>query len=164
MERTSLLVEARLAIEKIMFTYAEGIDLGDIETVAELFANGAIVLPDGTEVRGQSAVFDSYADMVMFYDDDENIVPYQRNACSPRTRHVVTNLIYDFDDAVTLANVRSYFTVYQTLGGTNQVIAGGRYADRFENSGKGWFIATRTIHFDNMGDMSRHNIAFESNG
>ena len=161
MDRINLMTVARSVIEEIMFTYAEGIDLGDIETVAELFTEGAIVLPDGNEIRGYQEVFDTYAGMVMFYDDDENIVPYQRNACSPRTRHVVTNLIFEFDNAVVVANVRSYFMVYQTLDGKNQVIAGGRYVDRFEKTIQGWHIATRAIHFDNMGDMSRHNTAFE---
>jgi len=161
MDRATQMSLARGVIEEILFTYAEGIDMGDIERVAALFNQGAIVLPDGNEIRGYQEVFDTYAGMVMFYDDEENLVPYQRNACTPRTRHVVTNLIFDFDNAVAVANVRSYFMVYQTLGGQNQVIAGGRYVDRFEKAISGWHLATRTIHFDNMGDMSRHNTAFE---
>ena len=161
MDRTNEIVQARYAIEEIMFGYAEGIDTGDIESVGELFAQGAIVLPDGSRISGYQEVFDAYAGMVMFYDDDENIVPYQRNECSPRTRHVVTNLVFEFDSEVSGADVKSYFTVYQTLGGENHLVAGGRYVDRFERSSQGWHIATRTIHFENMGDMSRHNTAFE---
>ena len=66
MDRINLMTIARSVIEEIMFTYAEGIDLGDIETVAELFTEGAIVLPDGNEIRGYQEVFDTYAGMVMF--------------------------------------------------------------------------------------------------
>lgn len=160
MDRTTRMAQARGVIEGIMFTYAEGIDMGDIERVAELFMQGAIVLPDGSEIRGYQEVFDSYTGMVMFYDENEKLVPYKRNQCSPRTRHVVTNLIFDFDNAVTAADVRSYFTVYQTLGGKNEIIAGGRYVDHFEKAIHGWYLVTRTIHFENMGDMSRHNTAF----
>lgn len=161
MDRISQIAQARQAIEEIMFTYAEGIDQGDIETMAQLFAQGAIVLPDGGEIKGYQEVFDAYTGMVMFYDENENLVPYKRNECTPRTRHVVTNLIFDFDDDVTCADVRSYFSVYQTLDGKNEVIAGGRYVDRFERTKQSWHLATRIIHFDNMGDMSRHNTAFE---
>ena len=162
MDRSSQIAVARSVIEEIMFTYAEGIDLGDMESMAMLFMQGAIVLPDGSEIRGYQEVLDSYTGMVMFYDDEENIVPYKRHACSPRTRHVVTNLIFKFNNAVTVADVRSYFMVYQTLGGKNEVIAGGRYVDRFEKAINGWHIATRQILFENMGDMSRHNTAFEA--
>ena len=42
MDRINLMIVARSVIEEIMFTYAEGIDLGDIETVAELFAEGPV--------------------------------------------------------------------------------------------------------------------------
>lgn len=161
MDRTTQMALARFVIEEIMFKYAEGIDLGDMESMAELFVQGAIVLPDGNEIRGYQEVFDSYAGMVMFYDDDENLVPYKRNECTPRTRHLVTNLIFEFNNRVTVADVRSYFTVYQTLGGRSEIIAGGRYIDRFERTIHGWHIATRAIHFENMGDMSRHNTAFE---
>ena len=161
MERAIQIALARSVIEEIMFTYAEGIDQGDIETVAQLFMQGAIVLPDGNEIRGYQEVFDSYTGMIMFYDEQERLVPYQRNACSPRTRHVVTNLIFEFDNAVASAHVRSYFTVYQTLGGKNEVIAGGRYVDHFVKAIHGWYLVERKIHFENMGDMSRHNTAFE---
>ncbi|MFP6836053.1 MAG: nuclear transport factor 2 family protein [Pseudomonadales bacterium] len=162
MDRTTQITHARLAIEEIMFTYAEGIDRGDMETMAQLFAQGAIVLPDGGEIRGYQEVLDSYTGMVMFYDDDENLVPYKRNQCSPRTRHVTTNLVFSFDDDVSRADVKSYFTVYQTMAGKNEVIAGGRYVDVFERAQDDWHLATRIIHFDNMGDMSRHNTAFEA--
>ena len=162
MERAIQMALARTVIENIMFSYAEGIDQGDIETVAQLFMQGAIVLPDGNEIRGYQEVLDAYTGMVMFYDADEKLVPYQRNACTPRTRHVVTNVIFEFDNAVTSVDVRSYFTVYQTLDGKNEVIAGGRYVDEFVKAIQGWYLAKRTIHFDNMGDMSRHNTAFET--
>jgi 3-phenylpropionate/cinnamic acid dioxygenase small subunit len=161
MDRINQITQARHVIEQIMFTYAEGIDTGDIETVAQLFAQGAIVLPDGSEIKGYQEVYDQYTGMVMFYDDNEQLVPYKRHECSPRTRHVVTNLMFEFNNDVTVADVKSYFMVYQTMEGKNQVIAGGRYVDRFERTIHGWHLVTRTIHFDNMGDMSRHNTAFE---
>lgn len=162
MDRTTKIAQSRAAIEEIMFAYAEGIDCGDIESVAQLFAQGAIVLPDGSEIRGYQQVFDAYTGMVMFYDDEENLVPYTRHACTPRTRHVVTNIVFAFDNDVRAADVKSYFSVYQTLDKNNQVIAGGRYVDRFERSIHGWHFLTRTIYFENMGDMSRHNSAFEA--
>ena len=72
------------------------------------------------------------------------------------TRHVTTNLIMEFDTEVTLAKVRSYFTVYQTINGENPIIAGGRYEDRFEKDPYGWHLIERRILIDNKGDMSHH--------
>jgi hypothetical protein len=52
--------------------------------------------------------------------------------------------------------VRSYFTVYQNLGGANPIIAGGRYIDRFDTHIRGWRMIERTVMVENRGDMSRH--------
>ena len=156
MDRTLKITQARFAIEDALFRYAEAIDTGDIETVGTLFAHGAVVLPNGDKVEGYQAVFELYRDIIIFYDDAEQPTPYVRGACSPRTRHVTSNVIYEFDNEVTSAEVRSYFSVYQTLGQQNTIIAGGRYVDRFDKDIGGWHISERRIYNENFGDMSGH--------
>jgi hypothetical protein len=156
MDRTIKVTQARIAIEDALFRYAEAIDTGNIETVGMLFAQGGVVLPNGAKVEGNQAVFELYRDIIIFYDDTEQPTPYARGACSPRTRHVVSNVIYEFDNEVTSAQVRSYFSVYQTLAQQNTIIAGGRYVDRFDKDIGGWHFSERRIYNENFGDMSRH--------
>ena len=156
MDRSQNVAQARFAIEGIVFRYAEALDGGDLEALAELFAAGVVKSAVGEPAKGAQEVFDLYAKVVKFYDADENPVPYQRRQCTPRTRHVTTNLIFEFDNAVTQAEVRSVFTVYQNLGGRNELVAGGRYVDQFRRTMAGWHLAERQILLDGPGDLSRH--------
>ena len=156
MDRTQNVAQARFAIEDIIFRYAEALDEGDLETVSQLFANGAIKPAVGEPAEGAQEVFKLYSSIVKFYDEGEHEVPYRRRECTPRTRHVTTNLIFAFDSTVTEAQVRSYFTVYQNLGGRNELIVGGRYVDKFKRTISGWHLVERQIHIENAGDLSRH--------
>lgn len=156
MDRSLNVAQARFAIEGIIFRYAEALDAGDLEAMAELFAAGLVKSAVGTPAKGAQEVFDLYAKVVKFYDAEENPVPYQRLQCTPRTRHLTSNLLFEFDNAVSQAKVRSYFTVYQNLGGRNEIIAGGRYVDQFQRTISGWHIAERQILLDHPGGLSRH--------
>lgn len=149
-------VQARHAIEAIVYGYARGVDSADLDSVAELLRTCTVTLPGGLVLEGGEAVRAHYARTIIFYDDDEQAVEYRPLACSPRTRHVTTNLTYAFDGDVTRADTECYVTVLQTLGGASQIIAAGRYLDRFERSAQGWTIVERTLVLDNVGDMSRH--------
>ncbi len=156
MERFQKTTLARQIIEEIMHRYAYGIDTADIESVGTIFAAGALIHADGSETRGPKEITELFSNTIIFYDRNGQQVPYSRNNCSPLTRHVTTNLIMEFDTEVTLAKVRSYFTVYQTINGENPIIAGGRYEDRFEKDPYGWHLIERRILIDNKGDMSHH--------
>ena len=156
MDRSVAVAQARFAIEGIIFRYAEALDGGDLEALAELFAAGAIKPAVGQPARGAEAVLALYAEVVKFYDADENPVPYKRRQCTPRTRHLTGNLIFEFDNPVIEAQVRSCFTVCQSLGGRIDIIAGGRYVDQFRHTIAGWHLAERQILIDHSGDLSRH--------
>lgn len=156
MDRIQAITEARYAIEDIMMRYAEGIDTGDIEVVGEVFAKGEMVMPDGSSLKGAKALFDEFSSIIIFYDADGNVVPYKRRECTPRTRHMTSNIIYEFNDAVNEADVRSYITCYQTIGDRNEIIFGGRYIDRFAKDAAGWHLASRAIIGDNVTDTSHH--------
>ena len=156
MDRTVQLAQARFVIEDIIFRYAELLDAGDIEGLSALFARGLIKPAVGEPVKGAEEVFSLYSTLVKFYDADENPVPYERGRCTPRTRHLTTNLIFDFDNAVMEATVRSVFTLYQTLNGRNEIVAGGRYVDKFVRTLQGWHIDEREIVIENAGNMGGH--------
>lgn len=156
MERIQAVAAARFAIEDIMLRYAEGIDTGDIETVGAVFAKGALVMPDGSSLAGADAVFEHFSNLIIFYDSEGNVVPYEHGQCTPRTRHVTSNIIYEFNDAVNQADIRSYITCYQTIDGRNEIIFGGRYIDTFALDQEGWHLVSRSILGDNLTDMRHH--------
>ena len=156
MERTQSVAVGRFATEDIMMRYAEGIDTGDIESVGALFAKGELAMPDGTTLVGVGEVTEHYTNLIIFYDAEGNVVPYERGQCTPRTRHVISNLRFDFNNAVNRVDVRSYFTVYQTIDGRNEIIAGGHYVDDYGLDLTGWHLVRREIFLDNLGDMTHH--------
>ena len=154
MERTVKIAQARFCIEDIIFKYAEAIDGGTLESLGLLFSRAELKNADGQVVVGDDIV-QHYADRVIMYDAKGNEASYQPGVTTPRTRHVTTNLIYEFNNAVDRADVRSCFTAYQTIDRANEIVAGGRYVDVFEKDLQGWHIVSREILLDNWGDTSR---------
>jgi len=154
-ERLMRMFDARCAIEDVLYGYAEAIDSGHLEQLEDLLGDCELVLRDGTSMRG-AAIAERYRNMIIFYDEAENVVEYCPGRSTPRTRHVTTNVRCEFDAAVTEATVRSYFSAYQTLGGTAWLMAGGRYEDRFRLTDGRWRLVRRAIHVDDPADLSRH--------
>src|SRR5262249_46477572 len=72
----------------------------------------------------------------------------------PCTKHVITNLIVEVDEAAGAATARSYFTVLQAAPSLPlQPILAGRYHDRFARVADGWRFRERLIHVDLVGDL-----------
>lgn len=135
------------AIETLIMTYAERVDLGDFAGVAALFADATYRAEHGGEItsqEGEAAVLATFETMVRRYDDG-----------TPRTKHVTTNVIIDLDgdDAAS----RCYYTVLQQTDALAlQPIIAGRYHDRFVRVDGEWRFADRLIHSDLVGDLSQH--------
>jgi 3-phenylpropionate/cinnamic acid dioxygenase small subunit len=138
----------RGAIADLVHRYAELIDAGDFEGVADLLA-GAEVTTEGVSGarRGRDEILALYERSTRRYDDG-----------TPRTKHLSTNLIVEIQGDGATATARSYFTVLQAVPGalTLQPIVAGRYADRFDRDGGRWRFAARHITIDLAGDLSRH--------
>ena len=147
-------IKARLEIESILFHYTSSIDSGDLESTAKIFTKGAIH-SSGNILQGYSEVFNTYESAIIFYDDEDNEVEYNRLKCSPKTKHLNTNIQYSFNADITSANVSSYFTVYQTIKSKSQIVVGGRYEDEFLLEGN-WYLKLRKIYIENLGDMTFH--------
>ncbi len=143
------MVDARDAVARLVFAYAERLDAGDFAGVGELFAHATY----RSEVGGSVVVFTGADDVrqviegiVLVYEDG-----------TPRTKHVTTNLVIDVDEAVGTATARSYFLVLQATSELPlQVIAAGRYEDVFTRVDGEWRFSDRLIYFELAGDMSRH--------
>lgn len=132
-------------IAGLVFAYAERLDAGDFEAVAELFASASYGPAGGPALRGKEAVLKVLRSLVLLYDG------------IPRTKHVTTNLTVDVGDAEDTASARSYFTVFQATEKLSlQAIVAGRYEDRFTRTAGKWQFSERVIYMDLHGDMSQH--------
>jgi len=133
------------AIVALVHVYAERIDAGDLEAVARLFAHATYGAEGGPVREGSEAVLAALRAAVVLHDG------------LPRTKHVVTNVTVDLDEAAGTAAARSYFTVLQATSALPlQPILAGRYHDRFRRLGEEWRFADRRIHIDLVGDVSQH--------
>jgi hypothetical protein len=144
------MADAAREIENLLHTYAERIDGGDLEGVADLFVHGRILAspdagPEGAIV-GRAGVLKLYRASTRIYDDG-----------SPHTKHVTTNSIIEVEEGARAAAARSYFTVFQRLDDFPlQPIIAGRYRDTFKRIDGSWWFDTRIMIVDLVGDLSRH--------
>lgn len=144
------MADAAREIENLLHSYAERIDAGDLEGVAELFSHGCIRpsvdAPPEQSIAGRDAVLALYRSSTRLYEDG-----------SPHTKHVTTNSIIEVADDGATASARSYFTVFQQLEDFPlQPIIQGRYHDTFRCRDGRWWFDSRIMHVDLVGDLSRH--------
>ncbi|MFF9641533.1 nuclear transport factor 2 family protein [Kitasatospora aureofaciens] len=133
------------AVENLVARYAELVDDGDFVGVGELFAD-AVFVGSGEPVRGREAVERMLRETVIVYGDG-----------TPRTQHVVSNVAVEVDERAGTAVARSYVTVLQALPELPlQVIAAGRYHDRFGRVDGRWRFVERRVRINLVGDVSRH--------
>lgn len=133
-------------VERLVYTYAERIDAGDLAGVGDLFASGRLVAGPGVVIEGAHAVRKLYEQSTRIHSDG-----------TPRTRHVTTNVIVDVDAAGTTASSRSTYTVFQQTDDLPlQPIISGRYRDLFVLDGGAWRFEEREILVDLTGDLSQH--------
>ncbi|MCU1461880.1 MAG: hypothetical protein JWO37_1955 [Acidimicrobiales bacterium] len=141
-------METHAAISNLVFTYAELIDAGDFQRLAELFAHAEFTSEgDPVSHHGTEQVLAIYERFTRRYEDG-----------TPKTKHVTTNLIVQVDEEAGTATGRSYFTVLQAVPGALalQPIVAGRYRDGFERVDGAWRFSARHIIIDLMGDLSHH--------
>ena len=142
--------DAAREIENLLHSYAERIDAGDLEGVADLFAHGRILgMPDAAPEQtfeGRERVLALYRGSTRIYPDG-----------SPHTKHVTTNSIIEVDEVASKGAARSYYTVFQQVDDLPlQPIICGRYHDSFQRIDGRWCFDTRVMLVDLMGDLSRH--------
>lgn len=139
-------MHAETLITNLLYTYADAMDSGDFERAATLFEHAQIAM-SGEHVVDANGLLASWRKMVRLYPDG-----------TPRTKHVITNPIIEIDDEARSATCQSYYTVLQATDGLAlQVVAAGRYRDRFECADGTWRFAFRDYSLlDLRGDLSRH--------
>lgn len=137
-------------IENLIYAYAERLDAGDLDGVAELFAHGRICGiengPPETVFTGVAGVRQMYEMATRLYDDG-----------TPKTKHNTSNVQIYVDDSAGTARSRSYYAVTQATPDLPlQVIVTGHYHDTFHRVDGAWGFDTRTMFVDQVGDMSHH--------
>ncbi|KRC54810.1 MULTISPECIES: nuclear transport factor 2 family protein [unclassified Nocardioides] len=137
-------------IERLLYSYADAVDAGDLAAVGDLFRDGRVCgeTPDGpvTLAEGSEAVEAFYRSLVRMYDDG-----------TPRTRHVTTNVGVDVDSRAGTASAASTYTVFQATDELPlQAIIVGRYRDTFRRTRGRWWFESRTMRADLTGDLSQH--------
>jgi hypothetical protein len=142
------MTDSRSAISDLVYTYAERIDLGDFDGLADLFAHAVVIGGEDFVRRGRDEVLAMYVEGTRRYEDNG----------TPHTKHVTTNLMVDVDEEAGTATGRSYFTVLQALPDSLalQPIIAGRYHDRFEKVDGAWRFSERRMLVDLLGDLSQH--------
>jgi hypothetical protein len=143
------MIDPARAIENLLYLYAERMDAGDLEGVADLFAHGRIEAVNGGvahRFEGRDAVLGLYRASTRLYEDG-----------TPRTKHVTTNAFIEIEPGGTRAVARSGYTVFQQVGDAPlEPIICGRYADTFQQIDARWWFDTRVMHVDLVGDLGRH--------
>lgn len=126
-------------IRNLMNEYCYAIDSGDFVTFAKLFQN-AEWIAEGKKPSNESA---------------NNIIIYEDG--TPKTKHTITNISINVDEARKKATAHSYVTVYQgTSDFPLQAIFSGDYFDEFKNINEIWNFSKREIRNSITGDMTAH--------
>lgn len=137
-------------IRNVLGTYCERIDAGDFAGVGALFEHGALAGPEGPPfARGAAEIAAFYEGSVILHGP------------TPRTKHLVTNVILGEPAGDGTVEVRSSYLVHQFLEGSAPVpLITGRYVDTFAPGGPAgphdWHLVLRRFHVDLVGDLSHH--------
>ena len=139
--------DSKVAVEHLLYLYAERVDRGDFEGVAELLAHALITTPMFPQgIQGKPLILRMYEQSTRRYEDG-----------SPKTKHVITNAIIDVYEDRGRATARSYYTVFQALPDFPlQAIIAGTYQDKFQRRDGLWNFVARHITVDLIGDLSHH--------
>lgn len=139
-------------IENLIYQYAAHIDAGELEQLAALFSNAAVISNTyDTRQEGYDAVLSMYKNSTRIYPETG----------TPCTKHLTTNVMVDVDPDGQHASARSYYMVFQAAPTATpplplQPIISGRYADTFRKRDDQWEFSEREIFIDLIGDLSAH--------
>ena len=136
-------------LRNLLGHYCDLVDAADWDGVGALFASGRLATEDGTTfASGAQEVAAFYRGSVQLHD------------ASPRTKHLVSNVVLALSDDGLTAQARSSYLVLQAVhdAGRLQPLVTGRYVDRFDRVevGGDWTWRERRFAIDMAGDLSAH--------
>ena len=137
----------RDAVVALLAAYADAIDAGDFAAVADVLADAEIQTEDGTVVaNGRDEVLALYGATTTLHADG-----------TPRTAHLVTNVVVEPGDGPDELRARSRFVVFQATDLVSlQPVVVGRYDDLFRRVDGAWRFTRRRMAPQLWGDVSDH--------
>jgi SnoaL-like domain len=131
----------------LLAAYADAIDDGDFPRVADLLSGAEVQTEDGTVVaQGREQVLALYEATTLRHADT-----------TPRTAHLVTNVVVERGTGPDHLRVRSRFVVMQATERVPlQAVVSGRYEDEFVRSDGEWRFSVRRMVPRLWGDVSDH--------
>jgi hypothetical protein len=125
------------AITETLMRYCRGVDRLDFDTLRSVY---------WPEARDEHAIFEGNVDQ--FIEFVKNFM----GSCE-QSSHQITNVLIEFDNP-SEARVESYVWTFQDMlaegGGREDLIATGRYLDRFVKRGPEWRILHRILTIDTV--------------
>lgn len=138
--------EDRSAVTDLIYRYAELIDAGDFDGVGALLGRAEFGGAKTPTMTGAKNIAGLFAMTTRRFPPEG----------TPRTRHLVLNLIVEIADDST-ATARSTFCVVQATDRVAlQPIVVGRYYDRFARDEGGWHFTERIADVEMVGEVSDH--------
>ncbi len=134
-------------IEQLYFRYAEFIDQGKLEEVASLLDESTVFGPKNIQLaKGKDEILAMYESMVRIYP----------GSGTPRTHHVITNIIVEMLDQETAQTRASYTVLQEFNSGEIKTIICGQYRNSFKRRNNKWSFFEHHMIPKLMGDMSQH--------
>lgn len=136
-------------IQNLLHRYSDAVDKGDFAYVGAMFEHADVYFP-GEETPSVKAGTRDFGTSLTQWT---RIYP---DTGTPKTRHLCTNLIIDFDDD-THARTQTYFVVLQAAEDLPlQPIITGTYLDRLAKVDGAWRFTERRELIGQTGDLSAH--------
>jgi 3-phenylpropionate/cinnamic acid dioxygenase small subunit len=139
------IAEDRAAITDLIYGCAEMFDAGDFDGVGALLGRADFGGARTPKMSGAKNIAGLFAMTTRRFPDG-----------TPRTRHLVLNLIVEVADDATAAARSTFCVVQATDEVALQPIVVGRYRDRFARDDDGWFFTERIADVEMLGDVSQH--------
>ena len=139
------IAEDRTAITDLIYRCAEMFDAGDFDGVCALLGRADFGGARTPKMSGAKNIAGLFAMSTRRFPDG-----------TPRTRHLVLNLIVEVADDATAAARSTFCVVQATDEVALQPIVVGRYRDRFARDDDGWYYTERIADVEMLGDVSQH--------
>ena len=139
------IAEDRTAITDLIYSCAEMFDAGDFDGVGALLGRADFGGARTPKMSGAKNIAGLFAMSTRRFPDG-----------TPRTRHLVLNLIVEVADDATAAARSTFCVVQATDEVALQPIVVGRYRDRFARDDDGWYYTERIADVEMLGDVSQH--------
>lgn len=134
-------------ILNLMHIYCEHLDYARFDQINELFRHAAIYMPGDVEPSVPAGTLGNVLKEWVMLDP---------NTGTPKTRHLTTNHIIEFESDMTAISRSSFTVLQQTETLPLQIIIVGEYHDKFARTENTWAFTERRELITLTGDLSSH--------